>query len=66
MTATKKMPTVWSAQDLGIDPGQVMPSMELRDLFIPEKVSQCEFITGENDADAGRNLALKLREAKLI
>jgi hypothetical protein len=28
--------------------------------------TECEFIEGEDDADSGRLLALKLREARLI
>ena len=40
--------------------------VNLSKLFVPEKSKVCEFVTGENGADAGRNLALKLRAAKLI
>ena len=66
MAATKKRPTIWSAQEIGIGPGELQANLELRALFIPEKHSQCEIIQGEDEADAGRQLALKLREAKLI
>ena len=66
MAATKKRPTIWSTQDIGVAPGELQTNLELKDLFIPEKQSQCEFIHGEDEADAGRKLALKLREAKLI
>ena len=40
--------------------------MSLLNLFVPESNQQCEIIEGEDAVDAGRNLALKLREAKLI
>jgi len=35
-------------------------------LFIPESESQVEIIEGEDEADAGRKLALRLRELNLI
>ena len=66
MAATRKRPTIWSAQDLDIDLSQVKPSLSLVDLFVPVSEKVCEIITGTDDAEAGRNLALKLREAKLI
>jgi hypothetical protein len=42
------------------------PAMALSDLYIPVSEAQCEIIEGEDDADSGRLLALKLREAKII
>ena len=66
MAATRKKPTVWSAQDLGIDSSQIKPSLTLVDLFVPVSEKICEIIQGDSDEEAGRNLALKLREAKLI
>jgi electron transfer flavoprotein beta subunit len=66
MAATRKQPTIWKAEDLGIDLSQLQPRLDLLDLFIPEKKKMCEVIEGEDEADAGRKLALKLREAKLI
>ena len=66
MAATRKKPTIWSAQDLGIEPSQLQPRLNLVDLFVPTRAKECEFIEGDGEADAGRNLALKLREAKLI
>jgi hypothetical protein len=35
-------------------------------LFIPVHEGTCEFVTGETPEEAGANLHLKLREAKLI
>ena len=66
MTAGRKAPTVWSAAELGLDPGSMTPSLELVELAVPEKQARCEFITGEDEAEAGRKLALRLREAKLV
>ena len=66
MTAGRKSPTVWTASDLDLDESVLSPKLTLEDLFVPVSDQQCEFIEGEDEADAGRNLALKLREARLI
>ena len=65
MASTRAKPTVWGLNDLDVDPS-VWAKVEMVDLFIPAREKRCEFITGEDESDAGRNLALKLREAKLI
>ena len=64
MAATRKMPTTWTAADLGVE--LPAPQLELLDLFAPERDRHCEFVEGGDEAAIGRNLALKLREAKLI
>ena len=66
MTAGRKRPTVWSASDIGLRASDLAPKLLLEDLFVPVSDRQCELIGGEDDADAGRNLALRLREARLI
>ena len=66
MGAGRKTPTVWAVSDLGLAADDLAPSLELVDLVRPEKQAQCELIAGDDEADAGRKLALKLREAKLI
>ncbi len=66
MMAGRKRPTVWSASDLGLSADDLAPKLTLEELYVPESDAQCEYIEGEDDADAGRNLALKLREARLI
>lgn len=69
MTARAKQPTIWNAKDLGIDPskaGAAGARTKLLRLFTPEKVSQCEIVAGDTPADAGKRLALMLREAKVI
>ena len=66
MMAGRKRPTVLTAADLGLDASELAPKLTLHDLYVPVSDQQCEFIAGEDEADAGRNLALKLREARLI
>ena len=66
MAATRKKPTIWNAPDLGIDLSQTRPRLSLVDLFVPTTEKRCELIEGDNEEDMGRNLALRLREAKLI
>ena len=66
MAATRKLPIIWTAADLEMEPGQLEPRITLHDLFIPERSQVCEVIEGDDEAEAARNLAFKLREAKLI
>ena len=66
MMAGRKSPTVWAAGDLGLDESSLSPKLSLEDLYVPVSDQQCEFIEGEDEVEAGRNLALKLREARLI
>ena len=60
---------VWSAADLGLDPaklGSETAQIEMEELFIPQRDTRCEFIEGETGAETGKQLALRLRELKLI
>jgi len=66
MAAGRKTPTVWSAADLGIDGPALEPRVRVTGLDVPVTDRSCEFIEGEDEADSGRLLALKLREAGLI
>jgi electron transfer flavoprotein beta subunit len=66
MAATRKRPTIWSAADLALEPGQLEPRVTLHDPFVPDRTQECEIIEGDNEADAARQLAFKLREARLI
>jgi electron transfer flavoprotein beta subunit len=69
MQAGRKQPVVWTAADIGADPAMLGDSgsrVKLTRLYIPKVEKVCDFIEGENAADAGRKLALALREAKLI
>ena len=66
MAASRKTPTVWTSADLGLDPARLAPRLQLDDLYVPVTEALCEFVEGESEADAGRKLALRLREAQLI
>lgn len=62
----RKPPTVWTASDIGVGRSDLSPKIELIDLSVSQVASECELIGGEDDVDAGRNLALRLREGKFI
>ena len=66
MQASRKQPTNWSTADVGLDAGALEPKLTLTELYIPVSDNQVEVIEGEDEADAGRNLALRLREERLI
>jgi len=65
MEAQKKQFTVWSAQDLGVDPSQIKRTNLLK-LFIPVHEARVEIIEGESPEEAAEKLALKLREDKIL
>jgi len=69
MAAKRKQPVVWKPADIGVDPSQVGAAgqhTKLVKLFQPVRESKCEIIEGESPEEAGVNLALKLREAKIL
>lgn len=69
MAAAKKQPIIWKPQDIGADLPQIGAQgrrTKLLKLFQPVKEAKCEIIEGESVGEAATNLALKLREAKLI
>jgi electron transfer flavoprotein beta subunit len=69
MAAGKKQPVVWEPADIGLGPSQVGAAgrrSKLDKLFQPVKEAKCEIIKGETAVEAGTNLAVRLREAKLI
>lgn len=69
MAAKKKSVTVWTAQDLGLDKsliGAPGAKTKMLKLFIPVREAKCELVAGETPEEFGANLALKLREAKLL
>ena len=69
MAAAKKQPTIWKPADIGADPSQVGAAgrrTTLLKLFQPVREAKCEFVEGDSPAEAAVNLALKLREAKVI
>jgi len=65
MAAQKKQFIIWKAQDLGIELFSTERSRMLQ-LFMPDKESRCQIVEGETSEEAGANLALKLRESKII
>lgn len=65
IAAQKKEITVWNAMELGVEPYTLKRTTMLR-LFQPILESTCEFINGQTAEEKGLNLALKLRENKLI
>ena len=66
MSASRKTPTTMTAADLGLDATKLAAKLLLIELFIPVSDKQVEIIEGDDEADAGRKLALRLREEKLI
>ncbi len=69
ITAARKKIETWTAQDIGVNTtmvGAAASHLKLTKLFIPVRQVKCEFIEGKDVAEAATNLALKLREAKLI
>jgi len=69
MAAKRKEPVVWKPADIGVESSQVGVAggrIKVLKLFQPVHEGKCEVIEGENVEDAAANLALKLREAKLL
>lgn len=62
MEASKKEIPVWNAQSIAAPKS----GSRMLALFTPSQEAKCEFVEGETPEEAGANLALKLREAKLI
>jgi electron transfer flavoprotein beta subunit len=69
MRAAKIQPTVWKPADIGLEPSQVGAAArraKLVKLFQPVKETECDMIEGDTPAEAGANLAAKLREVKIL
>ena len=69
MAAAKKQPTVWKPSDIGVDPSRIGAAgrkTKLLKLFQPVREGKCEIVEADSPAEAGTNLANRLREAKLI
>jgi len=68
--ASKKMePVVWTPADLGADPDRIGTAgrqSKLIRLFQPVREDLCEIVEGESEEEAAENLALRLREAKVL
>ena len=69
MKAAKIQPTIWKPADVGLDAANIGAQgrrTKLNKLFQPVKEGKCEMIEGENVADAAVNLAVRLREVKVL
>jgi electron transfer flavoprotein beta subunit len=69
MAAKKKEPIIWKPADIGVEVSQIGAAgrhAKLVRLFQPVREGKCEIIAGENPEDAAVNLALKLREVKVL
>jgi electron transfer flavoprotein beta subunit len=67
--AMRKEIPIWSAADLGLDPLEIGPGrarIKMEELFVPEREIRCEFIEGGTGPEKAKQLALRLRELKLI
>lgn len=69
MAAKRKEPTVWKPADIEVDPAQLGTAgrrTKVVKLFQPVSEGKCEIIGGQTPEEIATNLALKLREAKII
>ena len=69
MAAKKKEPVVWKPSDIGVDVQQVGGAgrrANVVKLFQPVHEGKCEVVEGDTSEEAGANLAVKLREVKVL
>ena len=69
MTAKKIDPIVWGTAEIDVQPAQVGfagRKSKLLKLYERPLGDMCEFIEGESSEETGFNLAVKLREAKML
>jgi hypothetical protein len=66
MSAARREPTLWTLEDLGLSESTLTSRLQLAALYIPTSSTACEIMTGKDHADAGRNLAFRLRKENLI
>lgn len=69
MKAARKPVTVWTVEDLGLDPSDVGARgarRVLRRLYVPVNDVQCEYIAGETPEELAGNLLERLSTARLI
>jgi electron transfer flavoprotein beta subunit len=65
MAAQDKPVQVWGCQDIGISALPVK-RMSMIDLYIPQRESKCDIVNGNSEEEAAANLALRLREARIL
>ena len=69
MAAKKVDPTVWKPADIGVEAsglGEAGQRAKIQKLYQPVHEGKCEVVEGDNPEEAGANLALKMREAKVL
>ena len=69
LKAKKKEPIIWKPADIGLEASEVGAAgrcTKLVKLFQPVREGEAEIISGDTPEEAAVNLALKLREIKLI
>ena len=69
MAAGKKQPIIWAPADIGVEPSQIGAAgrrTKMLKMYQPVHEDKCEIIEGETLDEAAVNLALKLREVKLL
>jgi electron transfer flavoprotein beta subunit len=69
MGAKKIEPIVWKPADIGVEASQIGAQgrhIKLEKLFQPVREGKCEMVEGEGPEEAAVNLALKLREVKVL
>jgi electron transfer flavoprotein beta subunit len=69
MAAKKKEPVIWKPADIGVESSQIGAAArrsELLKLFQPVHEGECEIVDGQSPGEAAINLALKLRQAKIL
>ncbi|MFC1904898.1 electron transfer flavoprotein subunit beta/FixA family protein [Chloroflexota bacterium] len=69
MGAKKIEPIIWKPADIGVEPSQIGSAgrrTKLLKLFQPVSEGKCDIVEGESPEEAAVNLALKLREAKVL
>jgi len=69
MAAKKKEPLIWKPADIKADPSQIGATgsrSKMIKLFQPVREGRCEIVGGATPEEQGVNLALKLKEARVL
>jgi len=69
MAAKKKEPIIWKPADIGVEPSQIGATgrrTKILKLFQPVREGKCEIIGGETPEETAANLAVRLRQAKIL
>ena len=66
MSAGRKTPSIYTAEDLNIDTADLSPKLIIEEISVPDSDKKCEMISGDNNIEIGRKLALKLRESRIF